>query len=189
DYGQRHAAAFHPHHSEPLMDDLFRAVVVLIVGNILVTPFILSVGALFPRRVARTRALAESMPGRSLVIGVINVLFLGGLAVALSALADSVGNELPRLPAVLIIALVIIGLTFGLTAVAQLIGERLRPNDDTLRQSIWGALTLSLGSALPFIGWFALLPYAGCLGLGAFILSFFVREHIGQGSRGAGEQG
>lgn len=158
------------------MDDLFRAVVVLIVGSILVTPFILSVGALFPRRVARTHALAESMPGRSLVIGVINVLFLGGLAVAFSALADSVGNELPRLPAVLIIAVVFIALTFGLTAVAQLVGERLQPSKDRLQQTIWGALTLSLGSALPFIGWFALLPYAGCLGLGAFILSFFVRE-------------
>jgi hypothetical protein len=158
------------------MEDLIRALVVISAGAALMVPFILSVGALFPHRVARTRALAEARPGRSVVVGVVNLLFLGGLGLAFSALADAVGNELPRLPALLILAVLSIAVAFGLTAVAQLIGARLRPNAGDLHRDVWGILVLSLGSALPVIGWFALLPYAACLGLGAFILSFFIRE-------------
>lgn len=160
------------------MEDLTRGVVVLIVGSVLVVPFFLCVGALFPRRVARTRALAESLTGRSVVIGLVNLLFLSGLALAFSALADAAGNELPRLPALLIVSVLFIALAFALTAVAQLVGARLRPNDASVWQNIWGTLALSLGSALPLLGWFALLPYISCLGLGAFILSFFVREPV-----------
>jgi hypothetical protein len=44
-------------------------------------------------------------------------------------------------------------------------------------RTAYGAVILALACALPFIGWFGLLPYAGLLGIGAFILSFFQRQH------------
>jgi hypothetical protein len=167
------------------MEDLLRAIVVIIAGTGLIAPFMLALRALFPRRIRRSHALADAMPGRSIVIGAVNLLFLGGLALAFSALADAIGNELPRLPAIVIFAALCLALSFGLSVVAQLIGERLWPQADDVRRMLWGAITLTLGSTLPLIGWFALLPYAACLGLGAFILSFFVRERAGS----EGQQG
>ncbi|MBL8046309.1 MAG: hypothetical protein JNL09_07210 [Anaerolineales bacterium] len=158
------------------MEELIRAVVVIILGCVLIVPFVLSFNALFPRRIARTRTIAEQMPGRAFAVGLINLLFFGAVALGFSALADAIGNELPRLPALLIFTILLIALSFGLTAVARLVGERLRPQASDLNRTIVGTLALSLGSTLPVVGWFALLPYAAGLGLGAFILSFIVRE-------------
>jgi hypothetical protein len=59
---------------------------------------------------------------------------------------------------------------------AELVGERLAPAQTALRRTLWGTLALGLGSALPFAGWFLLLPYAALTGLGAFIVGFFWRE-------------
>jgi hypothetical protein len=160
------------------MEDLVRAVVVLVLGNFLLVPFVLVLGALFPRRLRRTRQAADLMPGRAFLVGLINALFFSALALALSALADRVGNDLPRILAILIFAALSLGLSFGLAGVAQLAGERLRPQDGEIRRAVWGTLALSLGCALPFVGWFGLLPYAGCLGLGALIVGFFYQARL-----------
>lgn len=158
------------------MDDLLRATFVLVLLNLLIVPFVLALGALFPDRLGRTRTVAALMPGRAFVVGLINFLFFGAIGLAFSALADGLRNELPRVPALVVLAVLSIAVSFGLAALAQLVGARLRPQASELKQTIWGALVLSLGSSLPFIGWLALLPYAGLLGLGALILSFFYRE-------------
>jgi hypothetical protein len=162
------------------MEELIRAAVVIILGCGLIVPFVLSLNALFPRRVARTRTLAEQMPGRAFAMGLINLLFFGAVALGFSALADAIGNELPRLPALFIFTVLLIALSFGLTALARLVGERLRPQASDLNRTVVGTLALSLGSTLPLVGWFALLPYAASLGLGAFLLSFIVREKAPQ---------
>lgn len=158
------------------MEELTRAVIVIGAGNLLLVPFVLSLSALSPRRLARTRTIAEQMPGRAFAAGLVNLLFFSAVALGFSALADAVGNELPRLPAIFIFTVLLIALSFGLTAVARLVGERLRPQASDLNRTIVGTLALSLGSTLPLVGWFALLPYAASLGLGAFLLSFIVRE-------------
>jgi hypothetical protein len=157
------------------MDDLFRAVVVIVLGNLVLVPFCLGQDALFPARLARARAAAEQMPGRAFVVGLVNLLFFGTVALGISALADRTGAELLRLPALGIAAGLAVGLSFGLNAVSALAGARLRPQDSALRQKVWGTLILSLGSTLPVLGWFGLLPYIGCLGLGAVIISFIPR--------------
>ncbi len=158
------------------MDELLRAFLAILLGNALLIPLVLSIAALFPRRIARTRAVADSLPGRAFAVGLINFLFFGAIALGFSALADALGRELIRLPALLVVGVLTIALSYGLTAMAHLTGDRLRPQDSALRRTLWGTLALSLGSTFPFVGWFLLLPYAACLGLGAFILSFFVRE-------------
>jgi hypothetical protein len=157
------------------MDDLFRAAVVIVLGNVLLVPFCLAQDALFSGRLARTRALAAQMPGRSLLVGLVNLLFFGAVALAFSASADRSGSELLRLPAIILVAGLAVGLSLGLTAMAGLVGARLRPQASAVSQMAWGALTLSLGSTLPVVGWFALLPYIAGLGLGAFIISFVAR--------------
>ena len=157
------------------MNEALRIIAILIFGNLFLIAFVLTVGALFPKRLAQTRLVAEVMPGRAFIVGLVNVLFFGAVGLAFSALADWINNELPRLPALIFIAVLAFGLSFGLAGMAQLVGARLFPQRGEIARTAWGTLSLSLGSTLPFIGWFALLPYAACLGLGAFIIGFFYR--------------
>jgi hypothetical protein len=57
--------------------------------------------------------------------------------------------------------------------VVQLVGERLLPERGHYARVAVGAVAVGLGCALPVAGWFGLLPYVLCLGLGAFAVSFF----------------
>jgi hypothetical protein len=161
------------------MEELIRGILVVLFGLALIVPYALTVNALFPRRLRRTRFVADSMPGRSFLAGLVNGGFFGVVILGLAVLGSSVLSPLggaAQLPALTVLTALLGVSGLGLAAVAQLIGERLRPQDSSLRQNVWGVVALSLGSTLPLVGWFVLLPYAGLLGLGAFILSFFVRE-------------
>ncbi len=162
------------------MQDALRIALLLGLLNIGLVAYFLAIRALFPRRVARARAVADQMPGRSFAIGLVNSLFFGAILLVLLGLGGNINNEFFRsiltLPAILILTLLGIGLSFGLAGIVELIGERLAPAQTAFRRTLWGTLALSLGSSLPFVGWFLLLPYAGLLGLGAFIVGFFYRE-------------
>jgi len=131
--------------------------------------------ALFPQRLAKTSAIADAMPGRAFLVGLVNFLFFGALAVALLALNDRVGHGVLVIPALFFLTPLTMGLSFGLGGITQLLGRRLAPQKTELQRTIWGALTLGFACLLPFVGWFGLLPYTGLLGLGAFIISFFYR--------------
>ena len=72
----------------------------------------------------------------------------------------------------------LIGLSFGLTGMVGVLGERIFPDQPAWKRTLWSTLALSLGSAVPVAGWFLLLPYVGLTGLGAFILSFFSKPSI-----------
>jgi hypothetical protein len=163
------------------MEDALRLAVLLILLNIGLVAYFHAMRAFFPRRVARTRALADRMPGRAIAAGLINLLFFGVISFLLFAVSQaSAGNQgivaLATLALFFFLSLIGIGLSFGLAGVAELVGERLAPAQTAFRRTLWGTLAISMGSSLPFVGWFLLLPYASALGLGAFILSFFWRE-------------
>jgi hypothetical protein len=158
------------------MTDALRLLAIFVFGNLFLAAFFVALQALFPGRIAQTRALAEKMPGRACLAGLINLIFFGVIVLVFSAIADWARSEIPRLPALLALAIVGVALGFGLAGVVELVGARVRPNAAPLARTVWGALVLSLGSTLPIVGWFALLPYAACLGLGAFIISLFYRE-------------
>jgi len=59
-----------------------------------------------------------------------------------------------------------------------LIGERILPDLPAWKQLPWGTVCLALACALPFVGWFLLLPYVGFIGIGAVILGFFQRDKL-----------
>jgi hypothetical protein len=162
------------------MQDALRIALLVIFLCVVQTAYFLALRVFFPGRVARTRALAELMPGRAFAVGLVNFLFFGAIVFVLLVLSDNIVNELVRslisLPVILLLILLGIGLSFGLAAMAELAGERLAPAQSAFRRTLWGTLTLVLGSALPLAGWFLLLPYAGLTGLGAFILAMFWRE-------------
>ena len=163
------------------MQELLRLTLVILLLNIGLIAYFLSLRTLFPRRIARTRAVADLMPGRALAMGLVNALFFGVLAFILVSLGDKAGalaKIVLFLPALVCLGLLSVGLSFGLGGMAELVGERLAPEQTALRRTLWGALALSLGASLPFVGWFVLLPYAGLVGLGAFIVSLFWREPV-----------
>ncbi len=128
--------------------------------------------ALFPDRVQRTRQAAAAMPVRSFLLGMVNFLFFGALALLFLALSENI-HGIFAFPAFLFLTLLAIGISFGMSGVVRLAGARLFADRSALQQAVFGTLGIYLACLTPLIGWFGLLPYTSWLGMGAFILSFF----------------
>lgn len=162
------------------MSDILRIFVVILILTFGLIAYFLAVTALFPQRVAQTKAIATDMPGRSFGIGLVNFAFFSVVAIVLVSISEKIGNGFFKgavmLPALIIIALIVIMLTFGLTAISNQVGERIIPDSSAWKQAFWGAGCLCFACALPFVGWFLLFPYIGFVGIGAFILGMFKRE-------------
>ena len=160
------------------MADILRLLLILLLLTISLSAFFLVVGALFPSRVTRTKSIVNLSPGRSFALGMVNFMFFGLIAVVLFSIAEnSVGffKGLLVIPALLITILLTILLSIGLTAVVSELGERLFPDTPMWRRSLWSAVLLCIACALPFVGWFLLLPYVGLVGIGATIQGFVQR--------------
>ncbi len=158
------------------MNELLTVTLVILVLTFNLIPFFIVLVTLFPARAAKTQDVANRMPGRSFVIGLVNFLFLLLVALALFSLSEQVGDLLRAIllfPALFLTILLAIALSFGLGSMAQLIGERLVPAQSAWKRTLWGALLLGLGGSVPLLGWFLLLPYAAWVGMGAFIIGFF----------------
>ena len=155
---------------------LFFIVFLIVVG---LTAYVLVVNALFAPRITRTKSIARSTPVRSLGIGLVNFLFFAAIALVLLSVAENTGTVLRAiltLPALVILALLTIGLSLGLTAMANLIGEQIFSDLPARKQLLWGTVCLALACALPFVGWFLLFPYVGLSGMGAVLLGFLKRS-------------
>jgi hypothetical protein len=156
------------------MMELVQLTAALVIGSVMISAFFLVLAALFPNRVARAQAAAAAMPGRSAVVGLVNWIFFAAVVMALLSLAQWTGIQFFAVPALVIMAAVLLAAIFGLAGVVEFIGARLLVNSSSVRRTGLGALALGWACALPFVGWFALLPYVLALGLGAFILSLLV---------------
>ena len=162
------------------MSDIIRLLLILILMVAGLAAYFLVVNALFAVRVARTKSIAQSTVTRSLGIGFVNFVFFAVIALVLFSIAETAGPVLRGIlttPGLLILALLAIGLSLGLAGMAALIGERIFPDLPAWKQTLWGTVCLSLACALPFVGWFLLLPYVGFVGIGAVILGFLQREN------------
>jgi len=80
------------------------------------------------------------------------------------------------LPALVILAFLTVLLSLGLTGMVNVLGERLFSDMSLWKRNIWSAVILCFACALPFVGWFLLLPYISFVGIGASILGFFQRN-------------
>ena len=126
----------------------------------------------FPQLVARTRRNAERMPIRSIVVGLINMVFFGLIATALLS-----GDDGSRVLGLIVATILLSFVAVGLAAVAQLLGERLRPDDPSaVRRLLAGAATLELAALVPLVGWFAVPALAGLLGYGALVIALVQRR-------------
>jgi hypothetical protein len=155
--------------------DLLRLTALLIYGSLALVAFFLVLAALFPGRLSRTQAMAEGWPGRSLVVGLVNLVFGAAVVIALIALAQWTHLQILGVPAVAVLTVLVSAVSLGLGGVVLMIGARLLPDRPGPRRTAAATLALGWASTVPFVGWFGVLPFAAALGLGAFILTFFTQ--------------
>jgi len=161
------------------MTDILRLFFIIILLTVSLAAFFLVIGTLFTQRVAKTERVITGMPGRSFGVGLVNFAFFGVIAVVLFSIAGNAGNFVKvilNIPALLITAALVIMLSFGLTGMVNLLGERILPEVVSWKRTAFGTMVLCFACALPFVGWFLLFPYVGFVGIGAFILGLFQRE-------------
>jgi hypothetical protein len=161
------------------MTDILRLLLILLLLTTSFSAYFLVVGALFPSRVTKSQRVLNQMTGRSLGVGFVNFLFFGVIAIVLFSIAENTGGLLRgilTIPALVITAVLTVLLSFGLTGVVNELGTRLIPDQASMKQTLWGSIVLTFACALPFVGWFLLLPYVAFLSVGATILGFLQRN-------------
>jgi hypothetical protein len=166
------------------MTDILRIFFIIILLTIALAAYFLVIGALFANRIMKTQRVISQMQGRSFGVGFVNFLFFGVILVVLITITDGNANRVSSvirtillIPTLTLAALLSAVLSIGLAGMVNILGERIFPESNVLKRSIYGTVVLSFACALPFVGWFLLLPYAGLLGFGAFILGLFQREN------------
>ena len=160
------------------MTEILRLSFIIIMLTIALAAYFLVIGALFANRVAKTQRVMIAMTGRSFGVGLVNFAFFGVIALVLLSVAENAGGFVKgilTIPALLILAFLSVLLSLGLTGIVNVLGERLFPDMSSPKRNIRSAVILCFACALPFVGWFLLLPYVGFVGIGASILGFFQR--------------
>ena len=126
---------------------------------------------LIPEKVRQTQQTLTARPGRSFLIGLVNLLFFGILAAFMSQ-----GGELLSMIAVAIL-LALLALAFvGLAGVALMLRPRFfPPHEETAHSSLAvtmrAAVLLVTAVLAPIVGWFVLGPILLIAGLGAGIMT------------------
>jgi MFS family permease len=158
------------------MQDLFALLILVIVSAVTLIAFFLAIRLFFPQRVNLVQKAAEENNGRAFLLGLVNTLFFAAIIVGLTALTESTGIGLLSVLALLLMAVFVIVLALGLTAVIQMVGIRLMPDATENRRFLLGGLVVVLGSLTPFVGWFGLFLYVSFVGVGSVIISLFAKS-------------
>ena len=161
------------------MEPLLRILTLFIIIPLCLFGFFIVMNILFPEQISKTRNTLQQTLKRSFWIGLVNVLFLLPVSLILLSLSNATGGPLAAILMIpgLILLGILLGLaSFGLTCIVNRIGEQIMPEQNLLKRTFWGTLSLSLACGLPFVGWFLLLPYVLIIGVGAAILGFFQRN-------------
>ena len=132
---------------------------------------LLMIRGLFPARVDRVRQTLENHWKRSFWIGLLNTVLISIFVLGLGA----IGNSAPIffVPTFGIYGAFLIGLLFGLAAFVRVLGDRLYPDQGSVKKDIRGGTVFLLASLLPFVGWFLLFPYVISLAVGAVVITLF----------------
>ncbi|MCC6297854.1 MAG: hypothetical protein IT314_01055 [Anaerolineales bacterium] len=159
------------------MTETLRVPLLIVLLAVAFACYFLVVDAFFNKRVLKTINAAKRLPARSFGIGFVNFLFFGTIAIVLFAVADGVGNDAIRvivlIPSLALTTLLVIFLSLGLSAMVNILGERIFPDFPAWKKTFWGTVILTFASSIPFVGWFLLLPFISITGFGAVILGFF----------------
>jgi hypothetical protein len=130
---------------------------------------------LFPRVVRGAQRAAAATPGRSFLLGVVNLLFLGVLTMVFAAAGErgGAGRAIFQILAIPPAVALGSGLLLGLAAISALIGERIASHRGAIAQAILGSASMLLASLTPLLGWLLFFPYVALLGLGGLVIGLF----------------
>ncbi|MEM8533891.1 MAG: hypothetical protein AAGF95_23810 [Chloroflexota bacterium] len=154
------------------LTELIRLLIIIFFSGAGIVALAVLCQTVFPRYTARTRLSVEQMPIRSFIVGLINFTFFGLIAAALGSAGDGGG-----LLALIILTIILSFMAIGATAIAQIVGGRLRPDHPSdLHRLLVGVLVLEVSLLAPVVGWFGVPIVAGLVGYGATIIAIFRRE-------------
>ncbi len=127
---------------------------------------------LLPGKTERSRQVIGATPGRAFIIGLVNFLFFGVIAAILAQ-----GGEVAGLLAIFILLVLAALAAVGLGGLVILLRGRIYPETSAgLRHMVWTAALLTLGTLLPFVGWFIFAPILLLISLGAAIMVLVQRR-------------
>jgi len=163
-----------------LLQLFFAALLILVTGTAVLVTLI----GLFPRFAAQTQVILEQSPGRSFVVGLVNLFFLSIIILTLFALAENAAQFF-ALPALFFLGALVAAALLGLTGLTLLLGQRLWPDKPAVTSHAYAAGLLLLSALAPFVGWFLLLPLFLIAALGACVMVLIGRLQRGRIPPGA----
>ena len=158
------------------------SILYILLGGITIIAMLGTFDLFFPKPVTRARQKLESAPGKSFLVGLVNVIFWLVVLVLWFEWTQANGGPdmMPYLIGTILVILLIIGLIIpgipGLAALAGLTGQRWNAYSSPLGQNLRGGLLLVLSCLTPYVGWFIFTPALLCTAIGAGLLTFFQRE-------------
>ena len=158
-----------------LLQLLIASIMVLVTG----TAVLLTLIGFFPNMAAQSQAVIERSPGRALLVGLVNLLFFGTLILTLLALGENVA-PIFTIPALILMFLLLVATMLGLPGLVLLLGQRLWPEKQPVKRSMYAAVLLLLASLSPFLGWFILMPLLLIVALGSCVMLMMGRLQQGQ---------
>ena len=136
---------------------------------------------LFPESVERARQHLESSLSRSLLLGLVNFIFVAVIVMLFVWLGEQLGEVLGGIFSVLAL-LILIGLTLllilGLSALSNLVGGRMGEAKSETAAQRSGGLLLILSGLAPYVGWFVFTPLILWTSFGASIQTILRREKV-----------
>ncbi len=151
------------------MDQLVLFLLLAIAAGITLVMLFVGLEAFFGSFLRGIQDAVDAHPGRSVLIGLINTLFLFAIGYLFVAWAQSTGVALIGLLGVIIWVALALGLVFGLTGMVLSARARLIPEGDNWRSTASAGTVLVLASLTPYIGWFGFFPYLLLRGLGGVV--------------------
>jgi hypothetical protein len=162
------------------MQNDFGIFILFLFGGIGLTSIFILINLLFPAPVSRAGAVLEVALGRSLLLGFINILFVGvvdGIVIWLTQLLKQpLLNGILVILAALLTLIAMMLIFLGLASLTDLLGRRMGGSKNETYANLRGGLLLVLAGFTPFIGWFALAPLVLMTCLGAAIQTVFRRK-------------
>jgi len=161
------------------MDNIFNLLLLVLFGIASLLAFFAALILLLPAPIEKTRATLEGNGGRALLLGLVNFIFFGMIALLCVWLAEKVGGVVAGIfilvGGLVTLALAVLAL-IGLVALAQLLGTRMGSETTPFLTTLRGSGLLLLAGLAPYIGWFLFTPLAVWAGLGAAIQTAIPRR-------------